>query len=538
MTGYSLLLKLHFFLPRMQVTIINQLLLHERPVRHLDLLLPLRLQGYVRTCSFSSSHLIAIIKVLALKHQILSSASLMCKKNYLQILHHKLLSAGQLDNSYSSRPARSSSVTRPSISCMSYNGYSSSSNRSSVLNTSSASVASIPRPSTPSVRSTATSYSRPSTPGSRSVSSRPSTPTKCRPTSSSFSGEKTRTLQNSRPSTPSSRPQIPANLSSSSARTNSRPSTPSHRNVASSPSTIMSRSVSGGQVLTNGRIPAAASRGSSPSPRTRPIPQPVVPPDFPLETPPNLRTTLPERPMSAGRSRPNSGVSVKGSSDAPGVTNPPRRQSLSPVVTRGRLPELSSKGRLHANGHDFGATDKQRTPPTSESASRRLSKSLSSSAEGNGFGRTISKKSLDVALRHMDIRHGSANGNIRSLSGTAIFPQSMRSAMSKGQPARPFETLVAVNGNGAPPYLGGNMSMLEIGNHDVRSQDGNADEDVKRLSAKVSDLDIYESSRYDALLLREDAKNTNWLHSIDDKSDEGSIFDNRFDILPEPFDPF
>ncbi|KAK9159345.1 hypothetical protein Scep_005919 [Stephania cephalantha] len=448
------------------------------------------------------------------------------------------LSVGQSNSSYSSRPARSSSVTRPSISSTSYNTYSSSSNRSSVLNTSSASVSSIPRPSTPAARSTATSYSRPSTPaGSRSsVSSRPSTPTKSRPTPSSFSGEKTPTLQNSRPSTPSSRPQIPANLNSSSARTNSRPSMHSHRNAASSsPSTFTSRSVSGAQVLTNGRIPAAASRGSSPSPRTRPIPQvPVVLPDFPLETPPNLRTTLPERPVSAGRSRSNSGVTAKGSTaDAPGLTNPPRRQSLSPVVTRGRLPELSTytKGRLH------GATDdNQRTPPSSESASRRLTKSLSS-AEGNGFGRTISKKSLDVALRHVDIRHGSANGNTRSLSGTAIFPQSIRSATSKGQQARPLETSVAVNGNGAPPYLGGNMSTLENGNHKVRSQDGNACEDVKRLSAKVSDLDIYESSRYDALLLREDAKNTNWLHSIDDKSDEGSIFDNRFDILPEPFDP-
>ncbi|KAK9167880.1 hypothetical protein Syun_000020 [Stephania yunnanensis] len=362
------------------------------------------------------------------------------------------LSVGQsADSSYCSRPARSSSVTRPSISSMSYNTHSSSSHRSSVLNTSSASVSSIPRPSTPAARSTATSYSRPSTPaGSRSsvssvsssLSSRPSTPTKPRPTpSSSFSGEKTRTLQNSRPSTPSSRPQIPANLNSSSARTNSRPSMPSHRNAASSPSTLFtSRSFSGEQVPTNGRIPAAASRGSSPSPRTRPIPQLVVLPDFPLETPPNLRTTLPERPVSAGRSRPNSGVTAKGSADAP-----PRRQSLSPVVTRGRLPaELSTKGRLHANGHDFGATDNQRTPPSSESASRRLTKSLSS-AEGNGFGRTISKKSLDVALRHVDIRHGSANGNTRSLSGTAIFPQSIRNATSKGQQARPLETSVAVN---------------------------------------------------------------------------------------------
>lgn len=54
-------------------------------------------------------------------------------------------------------------------------------------------------------------------------------------------------------------------------------------------------------------------------------------------------------------------------------------------------------------------------------------------------------------------------------------------------------------------------------------------------SAKLTDVDIYESSRYDAILLKEDLKNTNWLHSLDDKLDEGPIFDNGFEHLPEPF---
>lgn len=52
-------------------------------------------------------------------------------------------------------------------------------------------------------------------------------------------------------------------------------------------------------------------------------------------------------------------------------------------------------------------------------------------------------------------------------------------------------------------------------------------------------MDMYESSRYDALLLKEDIKNTNWLHSIDDRSsDHGLMFDNGgFELLPEPFAP-
>ena len=57
-----------------------------------------------------------------------------------------------------------------------------------------------------------------------------------------------------------------------------------------------------------------------------------------------------------------------------------------------------------------------------------------------------------------------------------------------------------------------------------------------RYSAKLSEaVDICESSRYDAILLKEDLKNTNWLHSIDDKSDQGTFFDNGFEPLPEPF---
>lgn len=56
-------------------------------------------------------------------------------------------------------------------------------------------------------------------------------------------------------------------------------------------------------------------------------------------------------------------------------------------------------------------------------------------------------------------------------------------------------------------------------------------------SAKLAEVDVYESSRYDAMLLKEDLKNTNWLHSVDDKSDQGPIFDNGFGPLPEPFGP-
>lgn len=70
-------------------------------------------------------------------------------------------------------------------------------------------------------------------------------------------------------------------------------------------------------------------------------------------------------------------------------------------------------------------------------------------------------------------------------------------------------------------------------------ENGNEANEGRRLMGKLSDMDMYESSRYDALLLKEDVKNTNWLHSIDDRSsDHGLMFDNGgFELLPEPFAP-
>lgn len=56
-------------------------------------------------------------------------------------------------------------------------------------------------------------------------------------------------------------------------------------------------------------------------------------------------------------------------------------------------------------------------------------------------------------------------------------------------------------------------------------------------SSKIMEAGIYESSRYDVILLKEDSKNTSWLHSAEEKSDEGPLFDNGFESLPEPFSP-
>ncbi|KAE8685654.1 hypothetical protein F3Y22_tig00111095pilonHSYRG00458 [Hibiscus syriacus] len=265
------------------------------------------------------------------------------------------LSISHSESNHSPRPARSSSVTRLSLSS-SYNNY--SSNRgSSILNTSSASVSSYTRPSSSITRSSSTA--RPSTPSARLTPSRPSTPSKVRPSPTSSYIDRSRPSQSSRPSTPTSRPQIPANLNSASVRSNSRPSTPTRRSPASSLSSPASPSLSTWRIVSNSRTSVPSSRTSSPGARVRPPQQPVVPPDFPLDTPPNLRTTLPERPISAGRSRP--GATVKANQVTSSTINMPRRH-LSPIAPRGRLSDPPRRTPVHSNGNSSNIHESRRIP--------------------------------------------------------------------------------------------------------------------------------------------------------------------------------
>ncbi|KAI3788493.1 hypothetical protein L2E82_01261 [Cichorium intybus] len=382
------------------------------------------------------------------------------------------LSVSQSESSHPSRPVRSTSATRSAISTTQYT------NRNpNILNTSSASVSSYIRPSTPTNRSS--SAARPSAISSRTTS-RASTPSRSRPSTTTASGDRTtKPSNNSRPSTPTP----------SAIRPSSRPSTPTRR----SPTPSSTSSPSAGRSLSsNGRSAGPTSRPSSPSPRVRPPPQPIVPPDFPHETPPNLRTTLPERPLSASRSRPGAAMTTNGSTA--------RRQS-SPIVTKGRIIEPPSRRRPNTNGHVIETSEPRRTLHVPESLTKKPIKS----DNGAGFGRNISKKSLDMAIKHMDIR----NGGIRSLSGSALFPQSIRSGNPRMQPGR------AASGPGSIDS----------------SKNGSS------YSSKIMEAGIYESSRYDAILLKEDSKNTSWLHSAEEKSDEGPLFDNGFESLPEPFSP-
>ncbi|XP_057535180.1 uncharacterized protein LOC130813364 [Amaranthus tricolor] len=432
------------------------------------------------------------------------------------------LSTGQLDSGHSSKPARSSSVTRSSVSLTLNSTY--SSNRSnSLLNTSSASVSSYIRPSSPIARSSTSS--RPSAP-TRTTHSRSSTPSRPRSASTISSGDKPRQSQNSRPSTPtSSRSQIPANPNFPVTRSNSRPSTPTRRSPSSN-SAAPSLSVSTGRVVSNGRSQTSTSRPSSPSPRIL-SQQSVIPSDFQHDTPPNLRTTLPDRPVSAGRSRPGGSMASRINTETLSSVNMLRRPS-SPTVSRGRSVEPHGRGHLHFNGRNADMTEPSRS---AVSDSMRLPAKALATVENGGIGRTISKKLLDMAIRNMDIRNGS--GSLRPLPSSSLFPQSIRSSPSRNH---------AVHGSGSPtsvnsksPSLSSNGSIVENGSFASRLHENGKKEEIGRMFGRLTAADMYESTRYDAILLKEDLKNTTWLHSVDDMSDQCSIFENGFEPLPEPF---
>ncbi|KAG8053486.1 hypothetical protein GUJ93_ZPchr0001g29621 [Zizania palustris] len=350
-----------------------------------------------------------------------------------------------------------------------------------------------PRSSTPTSRSTLTS-ARSTTPSTRTSgpATRPSVPSgrASAPVSRSSTPTSRSSIPATRSSTPSSRPSIPAQskpASRSSTPTRRPSATPTqHGNLAapvrsssiSKPGPTMSKSSSPAKT-----IASTPSRGSSPTVKSRPW-KPSEMPGFSLDAPPNLRTSLPERPTSATRGRPGA-PSSRSSSVEPGPAARPRRQSCSPSRGRtlnGSVPSGSSvpaARRSHLNGGDsvnpvqMGNKMVERVvhmrrlvPPKYDdqrSSLNSLSGKSSNSPDSSGFGRTLSKKSLDMALRHMDIRRSIPN-NLRPLM-TSIPASSVHSARSGSTRSRPIsvsDSPLATSSNASSePSVNNNLMCLD-----------------------------------------------------------------------------
>ncbi|ESQ49174.1 hypothetical protein EUTSA_v10020521mg [Eutrema salsugineum] len=313
---------------------------------------------------------------------------------------------------------------------------------------SSGSSRSTSRPSTPTRRSTTPSTSTTKPVTTRASTSRSSTPTSratltaARATTSTAAPRTATSTGSARSSTPTRSITRPS--SAPSKKPVSRPTTPTRRpSTPTGPSIVSSK---------------APSRGTSPTPTlksSRPWKPPEMP-GFSLEAPPNLRTTLADRPVSASRGRPGV-ASAPGSRSASiergsGGLGHSRRQSCSPsrgrapIVgnTNGSLPGARGRGKANNGGSSCDSLSpvamgnkmvervvnmrKLGPPRLTESGGRGTGKS-SSAFNSLGYGRNLSKSSIDMALRHMDIRRG-MTGNLRPLV-TKVPASSMYSVRSR-----------------------------------------------------------------------------------------------------------
>ncbi|KAL3536509.1 hypothetical protein ACH5RR_004970 [Cinchona calisaya] len=290
--------------------------------------------------------------------------------------------------------------------------------------------------------------------GPKSTASRSATPTR-RPALPAASKPSRSSTPTSRGIAPSNKPLAPPVRSSTPTRATARSSTPPARSLIQSTSMSASRSAtptrksstpssatnisapSGRSSSVSKAVPTTlknpgTSRGTFPAVKSWPkktAEKPVFSPDVP----PNLKMAFPKRPSSASRGRPVSSSSLSSASDA--TTRKPRQKSCSP--SRERINHGSfnsgttvlSKSRGYSNGSDdvnpvlIGTKMVERVvnmrklaPPKQENheSQDNSTRKSSLSQENSGFGRSLSKKSLDMAIRHMDIR--SISGNLKTIA--------------------------------------------------------------------------------------------------------------------------
>ncbi|KAF8390599.1 hypothetical protein HHK36_025126 [Tetracentron sinense] len=212
-----------------------------------------------------------------------------------------------------------------------------------------------------------------------------------------------------RPTTPSRRPSTPPNKPSIHAP---RSSTPTFRRMSTGSSGTVS------SIGRSGPSPVKTNRGNSASPKLQSWQSNL--PGFSSDAPPNLRTSLADRPASYIRG--SSPASRKGRDSSSKFG----RQSMSPTASRSASSSYShdrerfsshSKGSVASSGDDD--IDSLQSGPvgiSDRSASSKVGTfpNSRSSAFSKNPGRTLSsssapKRSFDSALRQMDLRKSPQN---------------------------------------------------------------------------------------------------------------------------------
>ncbi|XP_057801242.1 uncharacterized protein LOC131016543 isoform X2 [Salvia miltiorrhiza] len=287
------------------------------------------------------------------------------------------------------------------------------------------------RASTPTGRPSAKSRpSRASTPTSRAALLPSSKPAAAQARSS------TPVRPTSRSSTPASRPSIPVV-----SKSETRSATPTRKPVTPSTTSASDRSSSGKKIVSTVLKSSVPSRGASPVVKSRPSkPSDLL--SSSQDTDQNMKvSSAPKRPASASRGRV--------SSHSTSSNEKPRQKSCSPARVRAPVSSAahrtgSSKVMSRSRGYSNGGDDvnpvvmgtkmvdrvvnmrKLAPPKQDEYASQENSRK--SSQENSGFGRSLSKKSLEMAIRHMDIRRSVPN---KSQTSAACSARGIQSGCAK-----------------------------------------------------------------------------------------------------------
>ncbi|XP_019162198.1 PREDICTED: putative protein TPRXL [Ipomoea nil] len=236
---------------------------------------------------------------------------------------------------------------------------------------------------------------------------------------------------NSRSSTPTARATVSATSKSA-----SRSSTPTHR--PSTTSSSSSSAVSARSSSVPKRAPTTMSRNLSSSSGTSPT----------VTSRPSLsRDDSTKRPSSASRARPSSPIlrpsttnNATGEISRCKSHSSSRSKTPTTITAPGSGSTLVSRSRGHSDNKDdvnpvvVGTKMVERVVNMRKlgPAKPDASKKSSYSQESSGFGTSFSKKALDMALRHMDIKRRTP-GNLRPVSTGA--PPAPMNGSSKSEPA-------------------------------------------------------------------------------------------------------
>ncbi|XP_042066642.1 flocculation protein FLO11-like isoform X1 [Salvia splendens] len=216
-----------------------------------------------------------------------------------------------------------------------------------------------------------------------------------------------------RSSTPASRPSLPV-VSKSGTR-----STPPACKPAT-PTTVsaLDKSSSGKKISSTVLKSSLPSRGASPVVRSRPSrPSDALSSSQDADGNPKV-SSMPKRPASAGRGSLSSNTSSSSNEK-------PRQKSCSPASSAPRTgsSRVMSRSRGYNNGGDdvnpvvMGAKMVDRVVNMRKLAPPKQDEYVSQenprkpSQENSGFGRSFSKKSLEMAMRHMEIRRSVPNNS-------------------------------------------------------------------------------------------------------------------------------